>query len=728
MSMNHNVKIGCVLPDTPNAMPKLLEVQRGQTLQEIVHALCQHFKVDDEAHFSLRIVETNQYVTPENCNEVLKDGIVLQLAMTAQGLTAQLLRQMRSSNPSEKEQAIKNIKKETHDKTVAKEFVTQGGLPLVLEAVTMFRGAGLHSPLGYSLQALVNIVRHDLVDLRDLHKKNPTLLSEMIADTKAESGFVIHTSLQLLAAYELRVPEARRVVESMISITRIIEFIKQFDFQTQESGLALLNALIQAHAGDPAREKEAESLFRTLEERNVFRALGSRDFSQKPVPPEYAHQLYVFQKLWLRRLVQRSYAEFDWADQEAKANLQALVQCLPTLSETTDGTECSTDVDKFRLLGFQDPANPETEFREAPGMLTLDALTYWVRNSEDSYTKLAADQISRPALYTCPFVGMAKSMLAVLLQVLHAEDELTNDGVEYLPILYSSRNAFFEMFLACMQLGLRTWKEMEAKVTDKPKVLAMVRKQIQRVFELPRTSAPTNMDDFKNCMLQQSFQEMLEEQKNEILTAEEKLLQSEIVSGLYDRLTRDMTDLVCQQRLAQMVQGAWFGVVGRAKKAKASRFYVMLAPNHKTLHWGDPVDRDVASVPTLHDLPHKCDTSEIKVIYVGSDVPSIAGKKKVEDVDNAFAILASDMEEALEMVGANATTTAVWLDGIRALVGQDMQEASSLSEIRRLAKIELRLHLLNLHGLDIPTRAPEVPPLPADMNFQYTDMDDGVCA
>ena len=101
---------------------------QGQRLKDIVHQLCDHFKVDDEAHFSLRIVETNQYVTPDNCNDLLKDGIVLQLAMTPEGLASQLVKRLGSSTPQDKEAAIKQIKKETLDRTVAKTLIDQGGL------------------------------------------------------------------------------------------------------------------------------------------------------------------------------------------------------------------------------------------------------------------------------------------------------------------------------------------------------------------------------------------------------------------------------------------------------------------------------------------------------------------------------------------------------------------------------------------------------------------------
>lgn len=72
-------------------------------------------------------METSQYVTEENCNEVLKDGIVLQLSTTAEGVVGQLVKRLKSDNPQEKEEAIKLIKKETMDNTVAKLFCDKDG-------------------------------------------------------------------------------------------------------------------------------------------------------------------------------------------------------------------------------------------------------------------------------------------------------------------------------------------------------------------------------------------------------------------------------------------------------------------------------------------------------------------------------------------------------------------------------------------------------------------------
>eukprot|EP00043_Microstomoeca_roanoka_P008818 m.84731 g.84731 ORF g.84731 m.84731 type:complete len:726 (-) comp14397_c1_seq1:95-2272(-) len=725
MAMQHRVKIGCVLPENPSALPKLLEVQPGQTLSDIIHELCHHFKVDDEAHYSLRITETSQYVTSENCNDVLRDGIVLQLATTADGLTNQLVKRLKSSVEKDKTDAIVELKKETQDFTVAKAFCEGGGVELLFESMEVFRKSASHSPLAYTLQTLANILHHELADLAQLHQKHPNLLNDVLRDVASDHPLLVRFSLQLLAVYVLRMPEVRDLVQQTVPHLQLIQYIKEHDYSTQEAALALLNAIISV----TEIESEIEALYRLMADKNVFRALGSRDFSQSPIPREYAHELYVFQRLWLRRLVQRAGTQFDWANQEGLANLELLISCLPSLSEKTDGTECSSNEDKYRLLGFKDPTQPQTEFMEPPGMLTLDALTYWVRNSEDSFTRLAADQISRPDQYTCPFVGMAKAMLRVLLELLHADEAPTKDGTDYLPILYTSRHAFFEMFLASMQLALRTWREMEAKVTDLPKVLAMVKKQILRVFSLAPEVAPSNMDDFKQMLFKQSFQDMLEDQKREILMAEERLMTCEPVLQLRAKLREDIVRLVREQRFAQMQRGAWFGVVGRAKKAKGSRFFMMLSPNHKTLHWSDVVDRDVMTTPSLRDLPHSCDATEIKVIYVGNEVPSIeSSKKKVDDIENVFAILATNMDEPLEMTGPNGSETSIWLDGFRALIDQEMKEPSTIKEIVTLEKVETRLRILNLHGLDVASRAPTVPALPDDMNFVYADIEEGANA
>ena len=46
---------------------------------------------------------------------------------------------------------------------------------------------------------------------------------------------------------------------------------------------------------------------------------------------------------------------------------------------------------------------------------------------------------------------------------------------------------------------------------------------------------------------------------------------AESTADLRRRLEDEMTALVAQQRLAQLQQGGWAGVVGRAKKAKGAR-------------------------------------------------------------------------------------------------------------------------------------------------------------
>jgi hypothetical protein len=119
-------------------------------------------------------------------------------------------------------------------------------------------------------------------------------------------------------------------------------------------------------------------------------------------------------------------------------------------------------------------------------------------------------------------------------------------------------------------------------------------------------------------------------------------------------------------------------------------FFCILAQNEKSLHWGDPVDGAASEdpPPTQTSLPHQCETSQIRYLYVGTDIPAMRGRKKVDEktAKMAFAILHEGDSEPLEFVAKSEEEYAIWLDGFRYFIGQDVAEKESLRAVDRLLR------------------------------------------
>ena len=184
-----------------------------------------------------------------------------------------------------------------------------------------------------------------------------------------------------------------------------------------------------------------------------------------------------------------------------------------------------------RLLGFRESTPPEQLFtpRNPPGMLALDAMVFFARNQRAEYHRLVLDQMSREEAYQCPFVyaGLVSnnsliSSLIVLILTGQLSDIFPISDIQavgrilcnvlgvtgteserFFPMLFnvtpnSSHGslegaAFNEMFGVSIQLFFKTWKEMEANINDFDKVVAVVRKQLDRILNKPFSEQPRSI-------------------------------------------------------------------------------------------------------------------------------------------------------------------------------------------------------------------------------------------
>lgn len=352
-----------------------------------------------------------------------------------------------------------------------------------------------------------------------------------------------------------------------------------------------------------------------------------------------AHELYVFQTLWLNRLETRRHYLFNEHDKECVTKLDVLANALPDFDAVDSGGggagaaspgSARHQRDQWRKLGFENVDKPQTLFLHPPGVLALDCMAYFARNCTDTYTKLVLDQLSRSEEYACPFATTSVAIVQLLLEMLHVGEQPSDTDTRYLPIFYSTLEVFKELYCVGISLGCKTWREMEAKQVDFDRVLAVVRRQLAAVLERPYTDIPTHMDGFKSEVFQTTYSDILEQQMRQVEADREAQLESEGAQHMRDKLRKELLDVVKQQRVNQMCTGAWFNAISKGKIKDTSKIYVMLSANKKALHWSSPDSVEFSPRgPSMAELDMQCMVSDIKVFYVGKDVPSVHKAKKV---------------------------------------------------------------------------------------------------
>ena len=59
----------------------------------------------------------------------------------------------------------------------------------------------------------------------------------------------------------------------------------------------------------------------------------------------------------------------------------------------------------------------------------------------------------------------------------------------------------------------------------------------------------------------------------------------------------------------------------------------------------------------------------------------------------------------------------MWTDGINALLGKAMSSKEAKNDTEILLKMEVKLRLLDIEGIDIPNDPPPIPPPPPNYDF-----------
>lgn len=84
----------------------------------------------------------------------------------------------------------------------------------------------------------------------------------------------------------------------------------------------------------------------------------------------------------------------------------------------------------------------------------------------------------------------------------------------------------------------------------------------------------------------------------------------------------------------------------------------------------------------------------------------------------AFSLMPdSEQEQPLNFVAPNEKTYDYWVDGINALMGNEMNSKEATNDLETLLSMEIKIRLLDTEGVSIPETPPEIPPPPPNYDF-----------
>uniref|UniRef100_A0A8C9VVU5 Engulfment and cell motility 2 n=1 Tax=Scleropages formosus TaxID=113540 RepID=A0A8C9VVU5_SCLFO len=681
--------------------------------------------------FALRYADGPQlYITEQVRDRKMWFDGIYKLPQTR--AARQLLERIQSHGIDARLEALKELAKLSADPTFATEFINMEGIGTLARLVESGTETSVgvlpnlcsHSfgeMLAFTLTAFLELMDHGIVswDLISLSfiKQIAGYVNQPMVDVS-----ILQRSLAILESIVLNSHSLYQRVAQEITVGQLIAHLQVSNQEIQTYAIALINALFlkapedrrQCVCAFPSLQEMASTLaqkhLRSIILNHIIR--GNR-----PIKAEMAHQLYVLQVLTFNLLEERMMTKMDPSDQMQRDIIFELRRIAFDGDSDPGGTEKRKAMytKDYKMLGFTNHVNPAVDFTQTPpGMLALDNMLYLARLHQDTYIRIVLENSSREDKHECPFGRCAIELTRMLCEILQV-GELPNEGCnDYHPMFFTHDRAWEEFFCICIQLLNKTWKEMRATAEDFNKVMQVVREQITRALAMK----PTSLDQLKSKLRALSYSEILRLRQSERMSQDD--FQSPPIIELRERIQPEILELIKQQRLNRLCEGSCFRKVGNRRRQEKF-WFCRLSLNHKVLHYGDLDDPPQGEVP-FEMLSDKIPVSDIKSVVTGKDCPHMkeksALKQNKEVLELAFSIL-YDPDEALNFVAPNKYEYCVWIDGLSALLGREMNSDLTRSDLDTLISMEMKLRLLDLENIAIPDAPPPVPKEPSTYNFTY---------
>ena len=700
-------------PTLPPKQPLLLDVAQNLPLTHIVRDVCAQWNVDNPDRYTLKYTDPPPnaapmakfgYITEDNRIK-LKNGDILRIALTPPVAAEELFSKVKSKNSDERMRAINELFVLSKDYVFAFEFIKLNGITCLTSLVEVTQPANEHdfSQLANTLGAFQELMEHGIVSWDALTENFVKKLINIIDKSLNSQDFfrpnVVSRSLNILENIVINSSKFYSTVAKEISVSTPIPFLMRTQIEVKYTTLAFINAMI-------SKAQNKEHVMRDLALNRYSKSLLDYilNYFRGVIPQDISHELYVYQCYVLNLCESRMKMRFV----SGHPKMEEDVRLLPSRAfpdEYSSSKSKPISESHWKQLGFL-KGDPQDEFNETPpGVLALDCMVHFAKTKHESYTRLLFSYTDSQ----CPFALTSVALTKVLCQIFRIGEPPSEIGYEFIPVLVWSEEPFKEMFSVGIQLLFRTWREMRASVLDLEKVMVVVTKQITTVLQ-STGSTLTSFDVLKQRLFDLSYRKITQTEENSQLL-DEAVLKSKPVQELSDQIRPELLQLIKEERLRHLIEGASFP---RPTRRRDQFFYCRLSPNNKMLHFGDTTS--ITQAPPIEALEKKIQVSEMR-LEVGANCPHSSTIRKGQQ-PNIFSIF-YEGDEHLDFTAPNETVYNIWVDGLSVLAGKKMPSKASEEDLETLLNMDLKLRLLDIENVTIPSAPPTIPREPADFDFYY---------
>ena len=602
------------------------------------------------------------------------------------------------------------------DATFAAGFIKGNGLRVLMTKANS--GKFRVNELGPVLHAINSLVEHQHENMTE-GAEAPDLefikqLAELTSKESKEPSWylAIRCALSLLSLF-VQEEEARRMIEQTVAFPNLINLLRHEEVSIKLTSLGLINNLLDCVDEDKRREMVV-----CLCERNARSIIVDHLLhSDKNKEGIMNHQLYLLQY----HMFSLHYAKLHTQIQPQDNNSLDKIKFLRATAFDTGSSPVNKNNSKYAQdwtkLGFKDTKDPSEDFKETPpGILALDCMNFFAQNHQEKYLKVVLENSCRQDSHECPFAESSCELVTLLADILGIGKPPIPNYTRYHEMFFKVEFPFEEFYSQCIVILNKTWRDMRATRLDFPKVLDVVREQIETSLMPDSHARPKTFDNFRGNV--KSYSEISRKWQTDA-KSKETWDRSKPVAELREHLQSEIEELIRQQRANFMCEGTRFQRIKKGgEQAKQNQYkYVKLHNNHKTIYVGDW--NSDKSVPTIEDLEPRLYVADIKEIRTGTNCEFLKEyKKEFQQHHSKFAFsLVGENDSLLDLVAPDQQSFNYWVDGINTLLRQEMTSDDYNKEKSILTNMEIKLRLLDLEGVDLPEEAPPIPPLPSDFNF-----------
>ncbi|KAL5250564.1 hypothetical protein ACHWQZ_G016333 [Mnemiopsis leidyi] len=723
------------------------------SLPKIISEALQKFNIEGNVDdWALMNEKTRRFVTEQNREEELHQGVVATIKRSPARLAEDSIHILTSKPDHEISLELENVVKYAEEFSYANEFYKKEGVTQLLDIVKrtpIFESMNC-SILAHSLQALCLVMEYmgtelwtkildnmaikkltEIVKSREAREKvlgvqdkiRTNTMSSTLTRNSSIRDFDMQNRDNKAAGSENEPPMAQfalaaidcvvrftdagfELISSLVKPSDVIMFITDTNIECAQYALALINALF-------AKQENKQQFYHELLDWNIRVNVEKVIRVVKPEHMDLSHHISEFQLLLLGLHKDAALKPVDPKEEDHMAMLERVK--IQALSEH-NGSEWSG-------LGFSSESADTAEGRAQdfqqcpPGLLALQCINHFVQKHYDRHREMVLDQLSREKDRQCPFIRSAVSVTGLLYQQLRIQRDYIGVEIDFLPVIFSQDNIFFELFSITVQLFNTTWHEMFAKTSDFNKVVDVVKEQLNMVFKGEKKISST--EDFKAALKAVPFSKIQEQRLKSLEKDSLPIIQ------LRKKLKPELQDLVNRQRLTILEAGEVFNVPKSNKRHRT--LFCRLSSNHKTLHYGYDIANNDNPCPSIDELPEKLNVHDIEGIILWRDMKN-KNRPRGWDSPLGFSLeynQSTAMDAAtktLDFISQTVEVFSYWTDGINVLQKKDASNETAKQHLSMLLEMEIKirqLDILDIEGLHLPENPPSIPPIPDNFNFHY---------